>query len=69
MLCEHESAYVWHPLFYVLTGIVTRCPLELKMIRTKDEESWHGRISYRNEEKDIAKPEDVEKMIREGRNM
>uniref|UniRef100_A0A8C2IAQ3 Uncharacterized protein n=1 Tax=Cyprinus carpio TaxID=7962 RepID=A0A8C2IAQ3_CYPCA len=26
------------------SGIVTRCPLELKMIRTKDEEKWQGRI-------------------------
>uniref|UniRef100_A0A8C1REM5 Uncharacterized protein n=1 Tax=Cyprinus carpio TaxID=7962 RepID=A0A8C1REM5_CYPCA len=49
------------------SGIVTRCPLELKMIRTKDEEKWQGRISYLGKEEDIDDPAEVEKKIREGR--
>ncbi|XP_051747044.1 interferon-induced GTP-binding protein MxB-like [Ctenopharyngodon idella] len=44
------------------SGIVTRCPLELKMIRTKSKE-WHGRISYKNHKEDIKHPAEVEKMI------
>ncbi|XP_073698959.1 interferon-induced GTP-binding protein MxB [Garra rufa] len=50
------------------SGIVTRCPLELKMIRTKDEEKWHGRISYQDKEEDIHDPADVEKKIREAQD-
>ncbi|KAK7166736.1 hypothetical protein R3I93_006488 [Phoxinus phoxinus] len=49
------------------SGIVTRCPLELKMIRTKGEDTWHGRISYPHEE-DIEDPAEVEKKIREAQN-
>uniref|UniRef100_A0A671ML38 Interferon-induced GTP-binding protein MxA-like n=1 Tax=Sinocyclocheilus anshuiensis TaxID=1608454 RepID=A0A671ML38_9TELE len=50
------------------SGIVTRCPLELKMIRTKDEEKWHGRISYLGKEEDIDDPAEVEKKIREAQD-
>ncbi|XP_067261448.1 interferon-induced GTP-binding protein MxB-like [Chanodichthys erythropterus] len=45
------------------SGIVTRCPLELKMIRTKGVEKWHGKISYQNHEEDIKNPGEVEKKI------
>uniref|UniRef100_A0A8C1W7T9 Uncharacterized protein n=1 Tax=Cyprinus carpio TaxID=7962 RepID=A0A8C1W7T9_CYPCA len=50
------------------SGIVTRCPLELKMIRTKDETKWHGRISYNEKEEDIHDPAEVEKKICEAQN-
>ncbi|XP_016390098.1 interferon-induced GTP-binding protein MxA-like [Sinocyclocheilus rhinocerous] len=50
------------------SGIVTRCPLELKMIRTKDEDKWHGRISYNKKEKDIHDPAEVDKMICEAQD-
>uniref|UniRef100_A0A8C1PMR3 Uncharacterized protein n=1 Tax=Cyprinus carpio TaxID=7962 RepID=A0A8C1PMR3_CYPCA len=50
------------------SGIVTRCPLELKMIRTKDEEKWQGRISYLGKEEDIDDPAEVEKKIREAQD-
>ncbi|RXN18991.1 interferon-induced GTP-binding -like protein [Labeo rohita] len=50
------------------SGIVTRCPLELKMIRTKDEEKWHGKISYQDKEEDIHDPAEVEKKIREAQD-
>uniref|UniRef100_I3K7L2 Interferon-induced GTP-binding protein Mx n=1 Tax=Oreochromis niloticus TaxID=8128 RepID=I3K7L2_ORENI len=46
-------------------GIVTRCPLELKMTRKKEGEAWYGKISYRDFEEKIKEPELVEKMIRE----
>jgi len=36
------------------------------MIRTKGEEKWHGKISYKNFEEDIDDPAAVEKKIREG---
>ncbi|XP_056114685.1 interferon-induced GTP-binding protein MxB-like [Rhinichthys klamathensis goyatoka] len=50
------------------SGIVTRCPLELKMIRTKGEDKWHGRISYKNYKEDIDDPAEVEKKIREAQD-
>uniref|UniRef100_A0A672M9W7 Interferon-induced GTP-binding protein MxA-like n=1 Tax=Sinocyclocheilus grahami TaxID=75366 RepID=A0A672M9W7_SINGR len=51
------------------SGIVTRCPLELKMIRTKGEEKWHGKISYLGKEaEDIDDPAEVEKKIREAQD-
>ncbi|TRY82563.1 hypothetical protein DNTS_030575 [Danionella cerebrum] len=50
------------------SGIVTRCPLELKMIRTKDEDKWQGRISYPNHEEDFSDPAEVEKKIREAQD-
>ncbi len=53
--------------FMFSKGIVTRCPLELKMIRTKDEGKWQGKIRYHDKEEDIDDPAEVEKKIREGR--
>ncbi|KAJ8352507.1 hypothetical protein SKAU_G00239830 [Synaphobranchus kaupii] len=50
------------------SGIVTRCPLELKMKRLKEEEGWHGRISYNDRNVEIDDPDDVEKMIREAQD-
>ncbi|KAL1282768.1 hypothetical protein QQF64_001571 [Cirrhinus molitorella] len=50
------------------SGIVTRCPLELKMIRTKDEEKWPGKISYLDNTEDIYDPAEVEKKIREAQD-
>ncbi len=52
--------------FMFSKGIVTRCPLELKMIRTKDEGKWHAKIRYHDKEEDIDDPAEVEKKIREG---
>ncbi|XP_067298943.1 interferon-induced GTP-binding protein MxB-like isoform X2 [Pseudorasbora parva] len=51
------------------SGIVTRCPLELKMIRTKDEDKWHGRISYQDDEEDFYDPAEVEAKIREAQDV
>ncbi|KAM6930113.1 interferon-induced GTP-binding protein Mx-like [Lycodopsis pacificus] len=46
-------------------GIVTRCPLELKMKRKKEGEEWYGKISYEGYEEEIKDPADVKKIIRE----
>uniref|UniRef100_A0A674N6G6 Interferon-induced GTP-binding protein Mx n=1 Tax=Takifugu rubripes TaxID=31033 RepID=A0A674N6G6_TAKRU len=50
------------------SGIVTRCPLELKMKRRKVGEPWYGNISYLDQEEVIEDPADVEKKIQEAQN-
>uniref|UniRef100_A0A3Q4HXQ7 Interferon-induced GTP-binding protein Mx n=1 Tax=Neolamprologus brichardi TaxID=32507 RepID=A0A3Q4HXQ7_NEOBR len=50
------------------TGIVTRCPLELKMTRKKKGEAWYGNISYRDYKEELKKPSLVEKKIREAQD-
>uniref|UniRef100_A0A4W4GTS8 Interferon-inducible Mx protein n=1 Tax=Electrophorus electricus TaxID=8005 RepID=A0A4W4GTS8_ELEEL len=50
------------------SGIVTRCPLELKMKRSKEEDGWHGRLSFGDHEEDLDDPADVEKKIREAQD-
>ncbi|XP_028254066.1 interferon-induced GTP-binding protein Mx-like [Parambassis ranga] len=50
------------------SGIVTRCPLELKMKRKKEGEEWFGKISYQGYEEEIENPAEVEKNIREAQN-
>ncbi|KAM9859093.1 LOW QUALITY PROTEIN: interferon-induced GTP-binding protein Mx-like [Aulostomus maculatus] len=50
------------------TGIVTRCPLELKMKRLKEGENWSGKISYNDTEEEIEHPDDVEKKIRKAQD-
>lgn len=52
--------------FFYRTGIVTRCPLELKMKRKKGGEDWYGKISYQDHEEELDDPEKVEAKIREG---
>uniref|UniRef100_A0A671UP42 Interferon-induced GTP-binding protein Mx n=1 Tax=Sparus aurata TaxID=8175 RepID=A0A671UP42_SPAAU len=50
------------------SGIVTRCPLELKMKRKKEGEEWFGKISYQDHEEELDDPADVEKKIREAQD-
>ncbi|GAA6222302.1 interferon-induced GTP-binding protein Mx-like [Lates japonicus] len=50
------------------SGIVTRCPLELKMKRKKEGEEWYGKISYQDHEEEIEDPADVEKKIEEAQD-
>ncbi|XP_029287526.1 interferon-induced GTP-binding protein Mx-like isoform X2 [Cottoperca gobio] len=50
------------------SGIVTRCPLELKMKRRKEGEEWYGKISYQDFNEEIEDPADVEKKIREAQD-
>ncbi|XP_072307724.1 interferon-induced GTP-binding protein Mx-like [Eucyclogobius newberryi] len=51
------------------SGIVTRCPLELKMKRTESGEKWRGRIKYRDYVEDIIKPADVDNKIRKAQDV
>ncbi|XP_017312881.1 interferon-induced GTP-binding protein Mx1-like isoform X2 [Ictalurus punctatus] len=50
------------------SGIVTRCPLELKMKKSRQKDFWHGKIKYKDIERDITDPADVERSIRKAQN-
>ncbi|XP_017312884.1 interferon-induced GTP-binding protein Mx1-like isoform X2 [Ictalurus punctatus] len=50
------------------SGIVTRCPLELKLKKSRQEDFWHGKIKYKDIERDITDPTDVERSIRKAQN-
>ncbi|XP_017312878.1 interferon-induced GTP-binding protein Mx1-like isoform X1 [Ictalurus punctatus] len=50
------------------SGIVTRCPLELKMKKSRQKDFWHGKIKYKDIERDITDPADVERSIRQAQN-
>ncbi|KAF4074966.1 hypothetical protein AMELA_G00229300 [Ameiurus melas] len=50
------------------SGNVTRCPLELKMKKSRQEDFWHGKIKYRDTERVITDPADVERSIRKAQN-
>ncbi|XP_053471131.1 interferon-induced GTP-binding protein Mx2 isoform X1 [Ictalurus furcatus] len=53
---------------YFTEGIVTRCPLELKMKKNRKTDFWHGKIKYEDYEEEIEDPADVEQMIRKAQN-
>ncbi|XP_071994911.1 interferon-induced GTP-binding protein Mx1-like isoform X2 [Engystomops pustulosus] len=46
------------------TGIVTRCPLELKLKKSVKDSPWCGRISYRNKTIKVQGPSAVEDDVR-----
>uniref|UniRef100_A0A3B5MF04 Interferon-induced GTP-binding protein Mx n=1 Tax=Xiphophorus couchianus TaxID=32473 RepID=A0A3B5MF04_9TELE len=50
------------------SGIVTRCPLELKMKKRNEGEDWYGKISYQEHEEEIKNPATVEKIITRAQN-
>ncbi|XP_060898306.1 interferon-induced GTP-binding protein Mx-like [Labrus mixtus] len=50
------------------SGIVTRCPLELKMKKMREGEQWAGVISYRDVREEIDDPADVDEKVREAQN-
>ncbi|XP_078089128.1 interferon-induced GTP-binding protein Mx3-like [Mustelus asterias] len=50
------------------SGIVTRCPLELKLKKTKTAAKWKGRISYKNYLKELSDPSEVEKEVVKAQN-
>ncbi|KAK5872875.1 hypothetical protein PBY51_013533 [Eleginops maclovinus] len=50
------------------SGIVTRCPLELKMKRRTTKEGWYGKISYLDFEEELKDLQGVEKKIRDAQN-
>ncbi|XP_047659628.1 interferon-induced GTP-binding protein Mx1-like [Tachysurus fulvidraco] len=47
------------------TGMVTRCPLELKMTKNRNKNCWNGKIRYLNYEENINNPAYVENIIKE----
>ncbi|KAM7006229.1 interferon-induced GTP-binding protein Mx-like [Tautogolabrus adspersus] len=50
------------------SGIVTRCPLELRMKKKREGEQWAGEISYRDVREEIDDPADVEIKVREAQD-
>ncbi|XP_009704375.1 PREDICTED: interferon-induced GTP-binding protein Mx1 [Cariama cristata] len=50
-------------------GIVTRCPLELKLKRIPATQAWKGKIYYRNINIELQNASEVEKAIREAQDV
>ncbi|NXP22141.1 MX protein, partial [Scytalopus superciliaris] len=50
-------------------GIVTRCPLELKLKRLPDGQAWRGKISYSNVVTDLQSASEVDNAIREAQDV
>ncbi|XP_069616809.1 interferon-induced GTP-binding protein Mx2-like isoform X1 [Ranitomeya imitator] len=50
------------------SGIVTRCPLVLKLKKSKNGSPWIGKISYRDQNVELKTPGEVEKEIRKAQN-
>uniref|UniRef100_A0A673SMI2 Interferon-induced GTP-binding protein Mx1 n=1 Tax=Suricata suricatta TaxID=37032 RepID=A0A673SMI2_SURSU len=51
------------------SGIVTRCPLVLKLKRLVSGEAWRGRVSYQDHEVEISDPSEVEQEINKAQNV
>ncbi|XP_073440805.1 interferon-induced GTP-binding protein Mx-like [Dendrobates tinctorius] len=51
------------------SGIVTRCPLELKLTKGKKDSKWKGKISYRKINKTLHNPSKVESEIIEAQDV
>ncbi|MBN3290964.1 MX3 protein, partial [Polypterus senegalus] len=51
------------------SGIVTRCPLELKMKKTKEWQPWKGKLKYKDIEIDLHDPSFVEQEISNAQNV
>ncbi|XP_032631206.1 interferon-induced GTP-binding protein Mx2-like [Chelonoidis abingdonii] len=50
------------------SGIVTRCPLALKLKKLAPQQEWKGKISYLNIDEELHDPSVVEKEIRKAQN-
>ncbi|XP_068122128.1 interferon-induced GTP-binding protein Mx3-like isoform X2 [Hyperolius riggenbachi] len=50
------------------SGIVTRCPLELKLKKATKDSGWYGKISFRDQFVDLESPADVENEVRRAQN-
>ncbi|NWS14135.1 MX protein, partial [Pachyramphus minor] len=50
-------------------GIVTRCPLELKLKRLPEGQAWQGRICYRNVVMDLPNASEVDRAIRQAQDV
>ncbi|XP_062982673.1 interferon-induced GTP-binding protein Mx1-like isoform X2 [Elgaria multicarinata webbii] len=51
------------------SGIVTRCPLALKLKKLPSGHKWKGKISYLNKNMELSNPSEVEKEIRKAQNL
>ncbi|XP_021040612.1 interferon-induced GTP-binding protein Mx1 [Mus caroli] len=51
------------------SGIVTRCPLVLKLKQLKQGEKWRGKIIYKDTEINISSPSKVEREINKAQNL
>uniref|UniRef100_A0A2K5QG33 MX dynamin like GTPase 1 n=1 Tax=Cebus imitator TaxID=2715852 RepID=A0A2K5QG33_CEBIM len=49
-------------------GIVTRCPLVLKLKKLVNEEEWKGKVSYQDFETEISDASEVEKEVNKAQN-
>ncbi|KAF4108943.1 interferon-induced GTP-binding protein MxE isoform X1 [Onychostoma macrolepis] len=45
------------------TGIVTRCPLVLKLMKVTKDATWRGLLSYKGQKKKLKDPADVENAV------
>uniref|UniRef100_A0ABI7XYM1 Interferon-induced GTP-binding protein Mx1 n=1 Tax=Felis catus TaxID=9685 RepID=A0ABI7XYM1_FELCA len=50
------------------SGIVTRCPLVLKLKKLMNEDEWRGKVSYQDFETEISDPSEVEEAINTAQN-
>ncbi|XP_068035694.1 interferon-induced GTP-binding protein Mx-like [Anomalospiza imberbis] len=50
-------------------GIVTRCPLELKLKRLPEGQAWQGKISYQNVTLELQNASEVDRAIRQAQNI
>uniref|UniRef100_A0A2I3TC31 MX dynamin like GTPase 1 n=1 Tax=Pan troglodytes TaxID=9598 RepID=A0A2I3TC31_PANTR len=50
------------------SGIVTRCPLVLKLKKLVNEDKWRGKVSYQDYENEISDASEVEKEINKAQN-
>uniref|UniRef100_A0A8C7ACY3 Interferon-induced GTP-binding protein Mx1 n=1 Tax=Neovison vison TaxID=452646 RepID=A0A8C7ACY3_NEOVI len=50
------------------SGIVTRCPLVLKLKKVTNQDEWRGKVSYQDFEKEISDPSEVEEEINKAQN-
>ena len=48
-------------------GIVTRCPLVLRLKKLGNEDQWKGKVSFLDKEIEISDASQVEKEISEGK--
>uniref|UniRef100_A0A8C5V8P7 MX dynamin like GTPase 1 n=1 Tax=Microcebus murinus TaxID=30608 RepID=A0A8C5V8P7_MICMU len=51
------------------TGIVTRCPLVLKLKKLVNEDGWRGKVSYQDFEMEISDASEVEKEVSKAQNV
>lgn len=48
------------------TGIVTRCPLVLKLKKITRDNNWHGLLSYKDQINQLKDPAEIENAVLNG---